>query len=173
MREKLLIVFVGILIGLFVGFVFANNIRSRPASMAAAQMPAEVSNALANARNNPGSFEAQIRAAELYYQIQRYDDALAYLLRANQLQPDSFEAIASLGMVNMDAGHLEDAEKWLKLALARQSDNPMVLSAYCALLLQRGNLKAAGETISRLEAIDPTNSELPEFRSQLRILKSK
>ena len=114
-----------------------------------------------------------MQAAELYYRIQRYDEALVYLLKANQLQPDNVETIANLGMVNMDAGHLDDAEKWFKLALFRQSDNTMVLAAYGALLLQRGDVQRAGETLSRLEKLDPANGDLPELRNQLRILKSK
>jgi hypothetical protein len=42
-------------------------------------MQADVQAALTKARNEPNNFEAQLKAAELYYQIQRYDDSIAYL----------------------------------------------------------------------------------------------
>ena len=84
------------------------------------QMQAEVTAALDLARKEPTNFEAQLKAAELYYRINRFDDALGYLAKANQLRPDDYETVATLGVVNLDAGHYETAERWYKAALVKK-----------------------------------------------------
>src|ERR1044072_30893 len=96
-RENLLFAIIGILFGFIVGFIFASSMSQRQASQqqaAASQgMPAdhppvagagagagaqqaqdpqavraEVSASLEKARSEPNNFEAQVKAAELYYQ---------------------------------------------------------------------------------------------------------
>lgn len=197
-RDNLLFVIIGILLGFIVGFLFASNVIQREAATGAVarnqqvpadhppigadgtgaasqppgQMQAEVTNALDKARKEPNNFEAQLKAAELYYQIQRYDDAIGYLIKANQLNPDDFETLANLGMVNMDAGHFETAERWYKAALVKKPDNVRVLDGYCFTLLQQGNAKAAEDAIAKLAKIDPTNQDLVQFREKLANLKS-
>src|SRR4030095_6945508 len=74
-------------------------------------MRAEVQESITKARNEPKNFEAQLKAAELYYQIQRYDQAIEFLLKANELQPTDYRTVAVLGMVNLGAGPLQPAEE--------------------------------------------------------------
>ena len=90
-------------------------------------MPEEVMRTLDQARKEPTNFEAQVSAAELYYQIQRYDDAIGYLLKANRLRPDDFETVANLAMMNTESGHFASAEKWYDAALAMQPGNITIL----------------------------------------------
>ena len=137
MRERFIFIFAGMMVGFFVGFVFAGSIQQTPVQsgvQSATKMPAMVSDAIEAARNNPKNFEAQMRAADLYFQIQRYKEALAFLLEANSIQPDNFEAMVSLGVVNMEAGHLDESEKWFNLALDRQPDNAVLLQLRSELL---------------------------------------
>jgi tetratricopeptide (TPR) repeat protein len=135
-------------------------------------MQADVQAALTKARNEPTNFEAQLKAAELYYQIQRYDDSITYLLKANQLKPDDPETVGNLGMVNMDAGHFETAETWYKAALTKKPDDVRFLSGYCSVLLQLAKAKEAEEAMSKLAKIDPTSQDLTTFRERLATLKS-
>ena len=79
-------------------------------------MYAQVQASIEKARNEPKNFEAQIQAADLYYQIQRFDQAIEYLLKANQLKPTDYRTVVLLGMVNLDAGHYDTAEKWYRAA---------------------------------------------------------
>src|SRR5215813_10150729 len=83
----------------------------------------QVQQTLARARSNPKDFEAQIMAANLEYQIGQYDQAIQFLLTANQIKPDDYNTVANLGMVNMDAGHLDAAEKWYRAALAKNPND--------------------------------------------------
>src|ERR1051325_10864334 len=116
-RENLLFAIIGILLGFIVGFMLASSMSQKQATQmtAASQglpadhppisgaggsgqngpdpqaMRAEVAASLEKAKNEPNNFDAQITAAKLYYQIQRYDQALEFLLKANTLKPTRSE----------------------------------------------------------------------------------
>ena len=193
-RENLLFAIIGLLLGFIVGFMFASSMSQRtapPQTAASSQglpadhppvgaqnapnpqgMQAEVQASIEKARNEPKNFDAQVKAAELYYQIQRYDQALEYLLKANQIQPTDYRTVVLLGMVNLDAGHYDTAEKWYRAALKMKSDDVMVLSGLAAATLQSGNAKAAEDAIAQLEKVDPNSEDLPQFKTKLASLKS-
>ena len=135
-------------------------------------MQQQVQASLEKARNEPENFDAQIQAADLYYQIQRYDQALEYLLKANQLKPTDYRTVVLLGMVNLDAAHYDQAEKWYRAALKMKSDDVMVLSGLAATTLQKGDAKAAEVAIAQLEKVDPNSEDLPQFRDKLASLKA-
>jgi tetratricopeptide (TPR) repeat protein len=196
-RDNLLFAIIGLLFGFIVGFIFASTTMQREAAngsisrtqqipadhppigadgtgapqQAPGQMQASVLAALDKARKEPNNFDAQKQAAALYLQIQRFDQAIDYLIKANQLKPDDFEIVATLGEANMDAGHYEAAERWYKAALVKQPDNIPVLDGYCFVLLKQGNAKAAEEAIAKLAKIDPNNQDLSQFRQTLAGLK--
>jgi tetratricopeptide (TPR) repeat protein len=71
------------------------------------------------AEAEPGNFEAQMRAAEIQYRNRRFNEAIQLLVRANQLHPESLEAIVALGNANFDANNFEIAEKWYTAALVK------------------------------------------------------
>lgn len=194
-RENLLFAIIGILFGFIVGFMFASTMsqRSTPAvasmsdsrnlpanhpqvqsgdSKNPQQVFADVQEAIAKARNEPNNFEAQMKAAELYYQIQRYDQAIEYLLKANQLKPDSFEAVVALGQVNLDAEQYDTAEKWYRAALMKKPDDKRVLASLAFTALQKGDASAASKAIDDLAKVDPNNEDLAQFRERLTSLKS-
>src|SRR5438094_10332103 len=190
-RENLLFAIIGILLGFIVGFLLANSINQRDfaARLGAApgqqsqnlppnhppisgdqtgeggqQMLASVQTAMKQARENPNDFEAQVPAAKLEYQIQRFDQAIEYLLAANKLKPDDALVLAMLGQVNMDAKHYDAAVKWYKAALVKKPGDITTLDGYCFVLLQTGDAKNAEQNIDKLAKIDPTNQDLPQFR---------
>ena len=195
-RENILFAIIGLLLGFIVGFMFASSMSQKaamPALAGSAQglpadhppvggaqgaapnpqaMQAQVQASIEKARNEPQNFEAQIAAADLYYQIQRYDQAIEFLLRANQLQPADYRTVVILGMVNLDAGHFETAEKWYRAAMKMKDDDTMVLAGLSEATLQKGDAKAAEEAIAKLEKVDPTSQDLPRFRDKLATLKS-
>jgi tetratricopeptide (TPR) repeat protein len=193
-RDNLLFAIIGVLFGFIVGFLFASSMNQRygpgaPAA-ASAQLPgdhppvapnagapgsgnmqAEVTAQIDKARREPNNFEAQVKAAELYYQIQRYDPAIELLLKANQLRPDDYQTVVALGLVNLDAGHFEIAEKWYKAALLKKNDDVVTLAGMAAATLGKGDAKAASQAIADLEKVDPTSEDLPRFKERLASLK--
>src|SRR5713226_883293 len=130
-RDNLLFAIIGILLGFIIGFMLANSILQREAAIRAAptsaqqaqslppnhppisgdqagdpqQMFTQVQEAMKQAREQPSNFEAQLTAAKLEYQIQRFDQAIEYLLAANKLRPDDFDVFAMLAVAILDGGH--------------------------------------------------------------------
>ena len=195
-RENLLFAIIGILFGFIVGFMSASVMSQKYAAVPATAgnsqalpadhppvgsqsasgnpqaMQAEVTASIDKARKEPNNFDAQLKAAELYYQIQRYDQAIDFLLKANQLKPTDYRTVVVLGMVNLDAGHYDTAEKWYRAAMKMKQDDTMVLSGLAAATLQRGDAKAAEDAIAQLEKVDPNSVDLPQFRDKLASLKA-
>lgn len=142
-KENFLFGIIGLLAGLIIGFMFANSVNQgaiRPVSATMSSnsavpvghpeingnsgaMQQQVQAAIDNAKANPNDFEAQIKAAEMYYQIQRFDGAIEFLKNANKLKPDDYETIVNLGNSYFDAGKYEDADKWYSAALAKKPDD--------------------------------------------------
>jgi len=152
-KENILFGVVGLLAGLIIGFMFANSVNQRSAVAPTADMrlnsnmpadhPAvppgstapggtqgamgpEVQAAIDKAKASPDDFDAQVKAAEMYYQIERFDDAITFLKAANKLKPDDREIIVHLGNANFDGNHYEEAEKWYTAALAKKADDVSV-----------------------------------------------
>jgi tetratricopeptide (TPR) repeat protein len=194
-RENLLFAIIGILLGFIGGFIFASSMNQRygpgaPAAPSAQSLPsdhppiqggdpqnpqaifAQVQASMKKAREEPNNFEAQVEAARLEYQIQRFDQAVEYLLKANQLKPNDYDVVAMLGAANLEGGHYDMAEKWYKIALTKKADDVSVLAGLAYMQLQKGDAKAAEKAIASLEKVDPTNQDLPQFRDKLASMQS-
>lgn len=199
-RENLLFAIIGILLGFICGFMLASSMSQKMVTTTAGQsnnqqlpadhppigggagagaatnpaaMQAEVTASIQKARNEPKNFDAQLKAAELFYQIQRYDEAIEFLLKANQIKPTDYQTLVFLGMVNLDAGHYETAEKWYTAAMKIKQDDVMVLSGMAYSSLQRGDAKVAEDAIAKLEKVSPTSQDLQQFKEKLATLKAK
>jgi tetratricopeptide (TPR) repeat protein len=149
-KENILFGIVGLLAGLIIGFMFANSVNQKgvttPTAAAAdmkqnsnippghpdiksgstapgGEMQPETQVALDAAKQSPNDFDAQVKAAEMYYQIDKFDGAITYLKRANQLKPDDRETVVHLGNANFDANHYQEAEKWYMAALSAKADD--------------------------------------------------
>jgi tetratricopeptide (TPR) repeat protein len=82
--------------------------------------------AIDKAKQEPNNFEAQLNAGDIYYKIQRYDQAIEFFKKANQLQPDNYEVLVHLGNSYFDTEKYEEAEKWYSQALAKKSEDTNV-----------------------------------------------
>jgi tetratricopeptide (TPR) repeat protein len=146
-RENLLFGIIGILLGFIVGFMFASSMSQKMQTTASMSLPmpsdhppvgaqnaggnpdavrAQVTADIEKARNEPKNFDAQVKAAELFWRIGRFDQAIEFLLKANELKPTDYNTVVTLGMVNYQAGHLEPAEKWLTAAQKMKPDDEQV-----------------------------------------------
>jgi tetratricopeptide (TPR) repeat protein len=143
-KENVLFVIIGMLGGFIVGFFFANSVNqtatvpaAQPGMQAQGALPSghpavpggaggavpEVQAAIDKAKQNPNDFDAQMKAAELYYQIQRFESAIEYLQKATELQPENYDALVNLANANFDAGKYEEAEKIYGRALVKKPDD--------------------------------------------------
>jgi tetratricopeptide (TPR) repeat protein len=179
-KENILFAIIGILAGFMGGFFFANSVNQGamvPAPSGAQQTaglpsghPAvpgapgggavpEVQAAIDNAKQNPNDFDAQMKAAELYYQIQRFDGAIEFLKKANELQPDNYEVIVNLGNSYFDAEKYEDAEKTYSKALDKKPTDLNVRTDLGLTFLFRGtpNYDRAIQEFKRVLDADPNH----------------
>ena len=141
----------GLVVGLVVGFVFANSVNKTSVDQPSAQnLPAannaamppdhpplggnagdagrtapveQVMASIEKAKQQPQDFEAQMTAGDLYYQIQRFEDAAKYYEIAVNLKPSDAEPLIKAGNANFDAEKYEQAEKWYLLALEKDPKN--------------------------------------------------
>jgi tetratricopeptide (TPR) repeat protein len=83
----------------------------------------EITAAIDKARREPDNFEAQMTAGDLYYQIQRFDDALKFYENANRLRTSEIEPSLKIGNTHFDAERYEEAEKWYAAALKKSPND--------------------------------------------------
>ncbi|HEV7843763.1 MAG TPA: tetratricopeptide repeat protein [Pyrinomonadaceae bacterium] len=152
-KDNILFAIIGVLLGFIIGFMFANNanqqgakprptsastsqgnlppdhpplpsnaVADQPGSSQQAAMPG-VQAAIEKARNEPDNFEAQKQAGEMFYQIQRWDEAIDFWLKANKLKPDDYETIVHLGNAYFEAGKYALAEQWYTSALTKNPND--------------------------------------------------
>jgi tetratricopeptide (TPR) repeat protein len=147
-KQVILFTIIGILIGFTGGFFLANSINrgemmqqttqnaSLPNLPATANQPpfanqngagggaiAQVNEAIERAKNEPDNFEAQYSAANMYYQIDRFDEAVKYYVQANRLLPDHYQTLVRLGNSNYGLKNYVEAEKWYAQALKLKPDD--------------------------------------------------
>ena len=95
----------------------SNDVKDRPRLQSAAERAAQ------SARQDPKNFDAQVAAANAYFQAEGFEDAIDFLTRANKLRPDDYDTLVRLANVYSSAGRFDDAERWYKAALAKKPDD--------------------------------------------------
>lgn len=140
--ESILFGVIGLLAGLIIGFMGANTLNQRgasgsPSAMAGnSNMPAghpdiqgnggpsmqQIQETVTKAKDNPNDFNAQLDAAGVYLQIQRFPDAINFLKQAIQLKPDDLNTMVTLGNALFDSNNYLEAATWYEKALAKQDD---------------------------------------------------
>ncbi|HQZ95575.1 MAG TPA: tetratricopeptide repeat protein [Pyrinomonadaceae bacterium] len=153
-KENIMFGVFGLIVGLVVGFVFANSVNKTGIEKASTQSlsvtgapanpaippdhppvggstgdatqtapTAQVMESIEKAKQQPQNFEAQMTAADLYYQIQRFEDAAKYYEVASKLKPAEAEPIIKAGNAFFDAEKYEIAESWYVRALEKEPKN--------------------------------------------------
>lgn len=161
---KYLLVGAGCLIvGFFVGFYVSNNINRRaglqPASTQAqnnspafnqqtqvasvkepsgAMMP-DVAETLNAAKNQPENFEAQMKAGEMYQQINNLEKAAQFYDAAAVLKPAEREKLVRLGNAYFDVKQYEKAESFYTQALEKKPDDISVRTDLGITFVERVN----------------------------------
>jgi tetratricopeptide (TPR) repeat protein len=95
----------------------------------------------------------------MYYQIQRFDQAVEFLKQANKIKPDDYETIVNLGNAYFDASRYEEAEKIYTTALAKKPDDVNVRTDFGLTFVfrQPPNYDRAIKEFLRSLEIDPNH----------------
>ncbi|HVF55449.1 MAG TPA: tetratricopeptide repeat protein [Pyrinomonadaceae bacterium] len=185
-RENVLFAIIGVLSGYIVAFTFVIYVnQNQPAApkaapragdaQATADLPSDhpplpvntvkdqqkllsaAEQAAQKAREEPSSFEAQADAANAYAQAEKYEEAIDFLTRANELRPGDYDTLLKLGQANLEARRYTVAEQWYREALAKRGDDLDTRSSLALTLILRDPPdfdKAIAELRRALE-IDP------------------
>ena len=177
-KENILFCAVGLLAGLIVGFMFANSLNKNaaisgdpglasnsalpaghPATTEGGGSIAEVQAAIEKARGEPENYDAQIKAAELFYQIQRFDGAVEFLERASKIKPDDLGTTVNLGNAYFDAGRYDDAERIYRAAIEKKPDDTNLRTdmALTYVFRPQPDYDRAITEFNRVLEIDPKN----------------
>ncbi len=119
----------------------------------------QITEAIENARNKPADYEAQMTAGDLYYQIQRFEDAAKFYELANKLRPNEIEPIIKLGNAYFDAEKFETAENWYRSALEKTPKDINIRTDYALTFFLR-NPRDVDRAIKEYNislGIDPTH----------------
>ena len=152
-KENLLYGIIGVLVGLIIGFTGTNYINrsslaqqnaptANPAQpqisnqvvrdqpQTGGMMP-QVQQTLDRAEREPNNFDAQLAAGDMYYRIQRFEEAAAFFEKALQIKPENYDVLVKAGNARFDAGaftmersgngteFFQQAEKHYAAALAK------------------------------------------------------
>lgn len=203
MKRNIAFSALGLIVGLWFGFMGANASFRRDATamtnLAATQVAGQMSNAasvnsssgqpsgeqsqqmmnqttaiLDRARKNPTDFAAQRQAAEQFIQIQRPDGALEFLVRANQIKPDDPEVMGDLSEAYFFSQKFDEAITWARRAITARPNYPLATFYLLASLVEtKQNLDEAERLLAQLEAIKPGDAALAQVRQHLQTARQE
>jgi tetratricopeptide (TPR) repeat protein len=184
MKENILFTVAGVALGFFIGFFIANSGASQPPAAAgasqarpldpteanaplppghpgvdgsgsAAASSAQAQSAMDTADRNPQDFNAQLKAAAVFYQLQSLDKAELYLKRALDLKPDDMDALTGMAHTKYDKGVFTEAATYYEKILRKQPRDADLLADY-------------GSTFARREPPDYDRA-IAEYRKALEV----
>jgi len=99
----------------------------------------EIAQTLETADKEPENFEAQIKAGDMYAKIQKFDTAVEFYEKANNIKPEDYETIVKIGNTFFDSKQFEKAEKWYGHALAKKPEDVNVRTDFGITFVEREN----------------------------------
>ncbi|MBI3651200.1 MAG: tetratricopeptide repeat protein [Acidobacteria bacterium] len=143
MNRKYLFGVAGLALGVIISFYWTRsfnttNAGTQNAAAPTAAMPSagvgdqkammgDVAQTIEKAKSNPKDYDAQVAAARVFYQIQRFGEAVEYLEKAYAINPAEIAKQGALGFIGQyyfDQKKYEEAEKWLNKAVEADPNEP-------------------------------------------------
>lgn len=192
-KEKSLYAIIGLLMGLIIGYFGTNSLNgSAPTaqtspSAPSASLPADhpqtgqsadagasagaaptgdVMAAIEQARKDPSNFEAQLKAAELFRQINRREGELEFYERAAKIKPNDFDLLIKFGEANLELGRFDEAIKHYEQALKSNPRHEVTLQNLALAFIEKGDKAGANAALKRLEQVNPRNPQIAPLRSR-------
>ncbi len=140
---------------------------SAPANAQAGGGQGDVMAAIEQARKDPTNFDAQMKAAELFRQINRHEGELEFYERAVKVKPNDFNLLTRFGDANLALQRYDEATKLYQQALKSNPRHEVTLQNLALSLVEKGDKPAAASVIKQLEQINPGNSAIAQLRARL------
>lgn len=148
-KRVVLFTILGLTIGFFAGFFLANSLNrsamNRATSLATQSINGQIHQgalpfvieSIERAKAEPENFEAQLAAASMYYQIDRFEEAIKYYEAAHRLKPDDYQILVRLGNSNYGLKRYEKASEWYEKALQINPNDVDVRTDYATTFFLR------------------------------------
>ncbi|HVF67219.1 MAG TPA: tetratricopeptide repeat protein [Pyrinomonadaceae bacterium] len=188
-RENILFGVVGLLLGYVIAFhlvVYVNHSRPDAAGGAlpdghpelaggagagneAQRLKSAADAAARAAEESPKDFDAQLKAAMAFMDAGGFDEASAFLARANALRPDDLDVRSELAVTYFmrTPPQKEKAITELRRNLETDPSHLPSLHNLTRMLLETKRLDEAEATLEKLEKAKPDYEQLPQLRSEV------
>lgn len=138
-----------------------------------ARLHGEIDQLEASLEANPHDFDSLLRIANIYFDINQFDEAINYYERALQLNPNSPDVITDCAIMYFQKGDVDKALSYLDRAIAMQPD---LAQAYfnkgLILMTARGDAAGAIEVWHKFLEISPESEEAKFIRQQIEAIQS-
>ncbi|MFH1194758.1 MAG: tetratricopeptide repeat protein [bacterium] len=111
------------------------------------------------------------KISNVLLQVQRFDEALIYLKKRFEIEPDAFSA-KWIGNINLNKNNDDEAIKYLELSLKYNSRDAQVMYNLAGAYLKKKNYKQAYECVEKCLLIYPEYSQARILKSQLAAMLS-
>jgi tetratricopeptide (TPR) repeat protein len=172
MQKYLLGGIAGLILGLTIGFFAANainrNASLQPSAANTATIAAngqtttgavipDVAEAIAKANSEPQNLEAQLKVADMYWKINKFDMAAEFYQRAVEIKPADFALNIKLANAYFEGRQFENAEKYYSKALEIDPANIDARTDLGTTFVERQtpDLDRAMQEFEKVLAIDP------------------
>ncbi len=118
---------------------------------------------------NPGHFGAMADLANVYWALGRFDEALDWALRSQQLDPNHPHGPYHTGLPLLGLGDDSATARYLLAAEQKFPDQPRIQGLLVWLDMRRGRNAPATERAKQLVLNEPDNTEVPPIRAELAV----
>lgn len=194
-RENVGFLVGGLLLGILLTWIVSNAIREDPISTSgqarvessgpagprapadtgraastegAPPMVAEINALKQRVQLNPDDLASIVRLANVYHQVQMWDQAIQFYEMAIEIEDDDPDLMSDLGICYRSAERPDDALRLFELAQERHPDHWQSLFNIVVVIgFDLHEFDRAEEALARLAAFDPPPPELDTLREEL------
>jgi tetratricopeptide (TPR) repeat protein len=113
---------------------------------------------VAACRLDPQHYSAHLRAALCYYELEAYDNSLAYAEKAKELDPNKADPELLLGdLFEVQKDHVQAINSYRR-ALELEGNNPAIMISLARAYLRSGRYSSAKELLTDAISMDPDGS---------------
>jgi len=138
-----------------------------------AQLHGQIDKLKAELAANPHDLNLLVRIANVYFDINHFDEAIDYYERALKLNPDNALIVTDCAIMYFQKGDVEKALLYLDRAIALE---PNLAQAYfnkgLILMTARGDATGAVEVWQKFLEISPESEEAKFIKQQLQAIQS-
>jgi hypothetical protein len=142
--------------------------QASPGGGGGAPMVAEINQLKTVLQSDPTNFQALVRLGNLHYDVQMWEQAVGYYVRAVEVEPANPDVMTDLGVCYRNLGQLEQALITFNAASEAAPDHfASLFNIVVVAGLDLGRFDLADDALAALEAMDPPPPRVDELRDVL------